>query len=197
MQFTSASKRQIADSVQRIPIMKLKLRSFQKSECREHTEERRKQLETSKELIRLFDSDELPSLVFSDEKTFCIGQFFNEKNDRVRLKGRASDYPDELRVTRRQGANQIMVWAAITAHFRVTRFLANQIFLRMGRREIKINQQIHRENALEPGLVSQHKFVSKGWTMDIPKGLSTVAKSRRHAKLVEKKNVPVFISHAQ
>ncbi|CAG5047628.1 unnamed protein product [Parnassius apollo] len=67
--------------------------------------QRSKRLERSKELIRLLDSGELPNLVFSDEKTFCVEQFLNKQNDRVWLKRRVSDHADELQVTRRQGAD--------------------------------------------------------------------------------------------
>ncbi|CAG5024244.1 unnamed protein product [Parnassius apollo] len=110
--------------------------------------QRSERLERSKELIRLLDSGELPNLVFSDEKTFCVEHFLNKPNDRVWLKGRVSNHADELQVTRRQGADQIMVWAAVSEKGR-----SPLVFLPMGRNQVKINQQIYRYKVLIPGLI--------------------------------------------
>ncbi|CAG5026129.1 unnamed protein product [Parnassius apollo] len=119
--------------------------------------QRSKRLERSKELIRLLDSGELPNLVFSNEKTFCVEQFLNKQNDRVWLKGRVSDHADELLIPRRRGADQIMGWAAAAEKGR-----SLLVFLPMGRNQVKINQQIHRDKVLIPW--ARNTFGSERWT---------------------------------
>ncbi|CAG4939817.1 unnamed protein product [Parnassius apollo] len=129
-------------SVHRILKEKLKVKPLKKKNISQKLTalQRSKRLERSKELIR---SGELPNLVFSDEKTFCVEQFLNKQNDRVCLNGRISDHADELQVTRRQGADQIMVWAAVSEKGR-----SPFVFLPMGRNQVKINQQIYRDKVL-------------------------------------------------
>ncbi|CAG4935782.1 unnamed protein product [Parnassius apollo] len=129
--------------------------------------QRSKRLERSKELIRLLDSGELPNLVFSDEKTFCVEQFLNKRNDRVWLKGRVSDHAEELQVTRRQGADQIVVWAAVSEKGR-----SPLIFLPMGRNQVKINQQIYRDKVLMLIPWAGNTLGSERWTFQLDSALS-------------------------
>ncbi|CAG5059809.1 unnamed protein product [Parnassius apollo] len=131
--------------------------------------QRSKRLERSKELIRLLASGELPNLVFSDEKTFCVEQFLNKQNDRVWLKG--------LDVTRRQGADQIMVWAAVSEKGR-----SSLVFLPVGRNQVKINQQIYRDKVLIPGLIpwARNTFGSRSV------GLSSKTRHHRTEQLERK-----------
>lgn len=167
------------------------MKPFKKNESQELTVlQRRKRLERARELIRLYDCDELPNLVFSDEKTFCIEQYLNKQNDRVWLKGRASDNSDRLRVTRRQGADQIMVWAAISEKGR-----GPLIFLPMGRDEVKINQRIYRDKVLRPGLIpwANKTFGSERWTFQqdsVPSHKANATQSWL------KSNVPVLIDRS-
>lgn len=177
-------------SVRRILKDKLKLKPFKRFKSQELTTlQRSKRFERSKVLIRMGRRGELPNLVFSDEKTFCIEQFVNKQNDRNWLSGRASDHSDELRVTRRQGADQVMVWAAITENGR-----SPLIFMPMGRNEVKINQHIYRENVLEAGLLpwAREHFGSKRWTFQQDSAPSHKAKGTQNWL---KKNVPAFIPH--
>lgn len=149
-------------SIQTILKKKLKVQPLKKNQSQELTAlQRRKRLERTTELIRLLDGGELPNIVFSDEKTFCIEQYLNKRNDRVWLKGRASDHSERLRVTRRQGADQIMVWAAVSEKGR-----SPLVFLPMGRNEVKINQQIYRDMVLRPRLIpwANKTFGSERWT---------------------------------
>lgn len=167
---------------------KLKVKPLKKNESQELTAlQRRKRLERARELIRLYDCDQLPNLVFSDEKTFCIEQYFNKQNDRVWLKGRSADHSDRLRVTRRQGADQIMVWAAISE-----KGCTPLVFLPMGRNEVKINQQIYRDKVLRPGLIpwAKEKFGSEPWTFQQDSAPSHKANGTQNWL---KSNVPVLI----
>lgn len=179
-------------SVGRILKRKLKTHPMKKYKCHELTALlRSKRLERAKALIRLLDRGELSNLVFSDEKTFCVEQYLNKQNDRVWLKGRASDHSDELRVNRRQGAAQIMVWAAITENGR-----SPLVFLPMGPKEVKINQHIYREKVLEAGLLpwAHKQFGSERWTFQQDSAPSHKAKGTQEFL---KKNVPNFISWEQ
>lgn len=175
-------------SVRRILKEKLKVKPLKKNLSQELTAlQRSKRLDRSKELIRLLDSGELPNLVFSDEKTFCVEQFLNKQNDRVWLKGRVSDHSDELQVTRRQGADQIMVWAAVSEKGR-----SPLVFLPMGRNQVKINQQIYRDKVLRPGLIpwARNTFGSERWTFQQDSAPSHRAIGTQNWL---KANVPVLI----
>lgn len=114
-------------SVRRVLKITLKLKPLKKNTCQELNHAQKKmRLKRSKALIRMYDCGQLPNLVFSDEKTFCVEQFVNKQIDRVWLKGRSSDHSDELRVTRPQGAAQVMVWSAVTEIGRSLLFLKSQ-----------------------------------------------------------------------
>lgn len=175
-------------SVQRILAEKLKVRPFKKSISQElTTAQQKKRLNCSKALIRLLDGGELPNLVFSDEKTFCIEQYVNKQNDRVWLKGRSSDHSDKLRITRRQGAAQIMVWAAVTENGR-----SPLLFLPMGKDAVKINQRIYRQKVLKEALLpwAQEQFGEDPWTFQQDSAPSHRANGTQNWL---EKNVPKFI----
>lgn len=175
-------------SVRRILKEKLKVKPLKKNFSQELTAlQKSKRLARSKELIRLLDTGELPNLVFSDEKTFCVEQFLNKQNDRVWLKGRVSDHSDELRVTRRQGADQIMVWAAVSEKGR-----SPLVFLPMGRNQAKINQQIYQNEVLKTGLIpwARKTFGSERWTFQQDSAPSHRATGTQNWL---KANVPVLI----
>lgn len=184
-----ATEMNISDrSVRRILKNKLDVKPFKRFRSQDlNALQRDKRFKRSKELLVMRRRGELPNLVFSDEKTFCIEQFKNRQNDRKWLKGRSSDHSDELRVTRRQGADQVMVWAAITENGR-----SPLVFLPMGRNEVKIDQKIYREKVLKPGLLPwAHKhFGSDRWTFQ-----QDSAPSHKATRTQEwlKKNVPAFI----
>lgn len=125
-------------NISRILAKKLKVKPFKKFTNQELTAaHQKKQLNGSKALIRLLDDGEFPNSEFSDEKTFCIEPYFKKQNDRVWLQGRASNHSGELRVTRRQEAAQIMVWAAVTENGR-----SPLLFQPTGKDAVKINQRI-------------------------------------------------------
>uniref|UniRef100_A0A182ND85 Uncharacterized protein n=1 Tax=Anopheles dirus TaxID=7168 RepID=A0A182ND85_9DIPT len=79
---------------------------------------KKNRLTRAKELLRLAESDELPSLVFSDEKPFVIQQFVNKLNDRVYLPERSAENLQLRLATRTQKLAMVLVWAAITAEGR-------------------------------------------------------------------------------
>lgn len=177
-------------SIRKIVEEKLHLKPFKRFRSQELTTlQRDKRLQRGRKLLRMRRKGELPNLVFSDEKTFCIEHFVNRQNDRKWLKGRASDHFDELRVTRRQGADQVMVWAAISENGR-----SPLLFLPMGRNEVKINQHIYREQVLEAGLLpwARKQFGSEPWTFQQDSAPSHKAKGTQNWL---KKNVPKFIAH--
>lgn len=175
-------------SVRRILKKKLKVQPYKKHKSQELTAlQCRKRLDRSKELIRLLDGGMLPNIVFSDEKTFCIEQYLNKQNDRVWLKKRTSNHSDRLRVTRRQGADQIMVWAAISEKGR-----SSLVFLPMGRNEVKINEQIYRDKILRPELIpwARKTFGSEHWTFQQDSAPSHKANGTQNWL---RSNVPVLI----
>lgn len=177
-------------SVRRILKNKLQLKPFKKFKSQELTAlQRTKRFERSKKLLAMRRSRKLPNLVFSDEKTFCIEHFLNKQNDRKWFSGRSSDHSDDLRITRRQGADQIMVWAAVTENGR-----SPLLFLPMGRNEVKINQHIYREKVLEGALLpwARKQFGSEPWTFQQDSAPSHKAKGTQNWL---KNNVPHFIAH--
>lgn len=176
-------------SMRRILKTKLNVRPLKKNKSQELTLlQRQKRLNRSKELIRLLDCGQLPNLVFSDESTFCVEQHLNRQNDRVWLKGRVSDHSEDLRVTRRQGAAQVMVWAAVHENGR-----SPLVFLPMGPKGVKINQQVYREQVLEAYLIpwAQNEFGSEPWTFQQDSAPSHKAIATQSFL---RNNVPHFIS---
>lgn len=141
---------------------KLKVKPFKKFTSQFLSDDhKKKRLERCRWILSMRRKGELPNLVFSDEKVFCVEQYANRQNDRVWLRGSRSENLDRLRLTRRQGAAQIMVWAAVTEHGR-----SPLVFLPMGKDEVKINQRIYREKVLKPGLLpwASKQFGESPWT---------------------------------
>jgi len=113
-------------------------------------------LERAKELKRLHTSDEIPNIVFSDEKIFTIEQFVNKQNDWVWLTERSNE--NARLATRSHHPAQVMVWAAVTADGRFP-----LVFLEPA---VKINATNYREMVLEAALKSwaRKHFGSRPWT---------------------------------
>jgi hypothetical protein len=83
---------------------------LKRHELTEHHETMR--TERSRYILNEIVQGTLPNLLFTDEEKFDIQQVVNHQNDRVW----GSSTPVEGRiVTRRQNAQSVMVWAAVTA----------------------------------------------------------------------------------
>ncbi|KAF2365743.1 hypothetical protein FHG87_003493 [Trinorchestia longiramus] len=83
---------------------------MKRHEFTEHHE--RLRAERSRHILNEIAQGTLPTLVFTDEKNFDIQQVVNHHNDRVWSS--LSSIESRI-VTRRQNAQSVMVWAAVTA----------------------------------------------------------------------------------
>lgn len=176
-------------SVRRILKNKLKVKPFKKFTAQDLSKKQKdERLKRCKQILALRRSQNLPNLVFSDEKTFCVEQFLNRQNDRVWLSGSRKDNQEKLRVTRKQGAAQIMVWAAVSENARTP-----LIFMPMGAKAVKINQHLYRENVLEAVLKpwAQKEFGSEPWSFQQDSAPSHRANGTQEWL---EKNVPHFIN---
>lgn len=103
-------------------------------------------LERAKALVRMKDADKLPNLIFSDKKMFCIEQHVGKQNDSVWFMGHTINHSDQLRVTCRQGATQIIVWTAISEK--------SSFSLVFMPKKNNINWEVYRTHVLKAQLVS-------------------------------------------
>lgn len=78
----------------------------------------------------------LPSILFTDEKLFCMQESYNPQNSRI-LGKKKSDIPvDKKAVFRKQGAASVMVWAGVMTCGKKTPL----IFIEKG---VKINKDVY------------------------------------------------------
>lgn len=115
-------------------------------------------LQRAKLLKSLAARNEIPNIVFSDEKIFTTQQYANKQNDRVWLQGKSEDNLNTRVATRKQGPASVMVWAAISANGR-----SPLVFIDKG---VKMNQSVYRDQVLNEALLPwAHKmFSSSAWT---------------------------------
>lgn len=176
-------------SLRRILENKLKVKPYKRQKMQELTDAQKKvRLQRAKELLRLQKSNQLPNIVFSDEKNFTIEQYVNKQNDRVYLKERSNENLALRTATRTQAPPSVMVWAAVTADGR-----SPLVFLNRG---VKVNANIYREYVLEGALkpwATKH-FGEREWTFQQDSAPSHKARANQEWM---QENVPHFISAEQ
>jgi len=146
-------------SIQTILKNELHLKPYKIQKVQDLTEAQKKvRLERTRALKALAERDEIPKIVFSDEKIFTIQQYVNKQNDRVWLEHKSNDNLDTRVAMRKQSPAYVMVWAAVTADGRTP-----LVFIEHG---VKVNQEIYRQKILNDALLpwARKHFGTNRWT---------------------------------
>jgi transposase len=176
-------------SVRQIVKKDLKLSSYRLQRKHYISEEvAAKRLARAKELLLKMKNGSLPGLIFSDEKLFKVEASYNRQNDRVIASSSTSIPLKKKLITRRQGSNSIMVWAAISEESR-----SNLVFVEPG---VKINADYYKKSILEAALIPWAKktFLDKPFTFQQD---GAPAHSAKVCQAWCRSNLPGFIDKDQ
>lgn len=142
----------------------------------------------SKLLKARFKNKEDTEVIFSDEKLFTIEQAVNRQNDGVWITATSTVDPEDFKVQRKQGAESLMVWAAVSKSSRSPLF-----FVEKG---VKIDAVYYREQVLKNGLLpwTQKVFGNRHWVFQQDSAPAHKAKTTQQWL---ENNVPEFIRSSE